>query len=300
MSHRILAIDDETKNLKLIQGFLGKDYDVVTAEDGVQGWTVLEESHKDIDVILLDRMMPNMDGMALMAKLKEHPEMKQIPVIMQTAAAQKQQVAEGIKAGVYYYLTKPYDAGVLHSIVEAALRDSQDSRSLRAEVKKYKSILSLVDHCKFSLCTLDEVRDLTVYLANFFPDPDRVSIGIAEMLLNALEHGNLKIGYDEKTRLNNQGCWREEILRRQALPENIGKRIEVSYSKSNEHISLTVKDEGDGFDWSGYMEMSPDRVTHNHGRGIAMSNLLSFDAMEYKGDGNEVECIVNLSAQAVA
>lgn len=67
-------------------------------------------------------------------KLKQEKTLPHIPVIMQTAASAPEQIAEGIQAGVFYYLTKPYDEEVLLSIIQAALQDSTTQNALRQEV----------------------------------------------------------------------------------------------------------------------------------------------------------------------
>lgn len=289
----LLAIDDEPKNLKLIRMYLADtDYTVLTANNGAEGWKVLTEASPPIDVILLDRMMPVMDGMAFMLKLRAHPDFAHLPVIMQTAAAETNQVAEGIRTGVFYYLTKPYDGEVLLSIVQSALQHLGAHSELRTEVRKYKRMLGLISKSDFIFQTLEEAHDLTIFLANFFPDPERMVLGISELLINAVEHGNLGITYEEKSLLNKNGRWEEEIQRRLNLPENVNKRVRVRYEKKAEDITLTIRDEGRGFEWHRYLDMDPDRATDTHGRGIAMSRLMSFDAVRYEGTGNTVTCVV--------
>jgi len=295
MSTKILAVDDEVNNLKIIKGFLGaSDYEVVTAEDGVKAWEILQDSSADFDVVLTDRMMPNMDGMELTRKIREDNRMRRIPVIMQTAAAQKEQIAEGVKAGVYYYLTKPFSPDVLTSIISSAVYHAKEQKHLIEEVGKNKKILSMVDNCDFSFYSLEEAHDLTVYLANFFPDPERMTLGIAEMLVNAVEHGTLGITYAEKSILNDESRWAEEIKIRQSDPKNLKKKVNVFYRKTDNEIILTIKDEGEGFDWKEYLEIDANRATENHGRGIAVSRIMSFDKIEYKGNGNEVCCTISL------
>jgi hypothetical protein len=63
-------------------------------------------------------------------------------------------------------------------------------------------------------------------------------------------------------------------------------------------IVVHIIDEGNGFDWRKYLELSPDRITDPHGRGIATSRMMSFDSLEYLGVGNEVRCTVKLAARA--
>ncbi len=289
----LLAIDDEPKNLKLIRMYLADtDYTVLTANNGDEGWKMLTEAQSPIDVILLDRMMPVMDGMTFMLKLRAQPDFAHLPVIMQTAAAETSQVAEGIRTGVFYYLTKPYDGEVLLSIVQSALQHHGAHNGLRAEVRKYKRMLGLITESHFVFQTLEEAYDLTIFLANFFPEPERMVLGISELLINAVEHGNLGISYEEKTFLNKNGGWEEEIQRRLALPEYTKRRVRVHYEKRPEDIILTIRDEGNGFEWHRYLDMDPDRATDTHGRGIAMSCLMSFDAVRYEGSGNTVTCVV--------
>lgn len=117
-------------------------------------------------------------------------------------------------------------------------------------------------------------------------------------MLNAVEHGNLGITYDEKTRLGGGEALAEEIHRRLASADFANKVATVEFTRNRGELRFIVRDQGKGFDWRQYLEMSPERAFDTHGRGIAMSKLLSFDVLEYKGCGNEVEGRVNLPAVA--
>jgi len=57
-------------------------------------------------------------------------------------------------------------------------------------------------------------------------------------------------------------------------------------------LTFVIRDQGAGFDWQGYLEMSPERAFDTHGRGIAMSRMISFDNLEYRGRGNEVKAVI--------
>lgn len=291
----ILAVDDEPNNLRALKLDLEDNgYHVLSAKDGVEAWEILQMHKEKISTILLDRMMPNMNGMEFIAKMKTDKTVSSIPVIMQTAAAEKEQVIEGIKAGAYYYLTKPYDKDVMLSIVFAAVRDYSHNSQLREDVKKFSRKLYLVREARFEAKTLDDVQYLSTFLSQFYPAPENVVLGISELLTNAVEHGNLGITYDEKSDLNSKGVWAAEVERRLAMPEHAAKLVYVNYIRDHDHINLTIKDQGAGFNWIEYMEISPERATHNHGRGIALSKMMSFDHLEYLGDGNEVLCRVKL------
>ncbi|MGL4604035.1 MAG: response regulator, partial [Iodobacter sp.] len=81
---RVLIVDDEPFNLEILSEHLtDAGYEVVVAEDGEIAWGILSKD-RDFDTVLLDRMMPRMDGMALLARLRQQPEFEHLPVIMQT------------------------------------------------------------------------------------------------------------------------------------------------------------------------------------------------------------------------
>lgn len=290
----ILIVDDDVNNIEILKLDLEDNgYEILTGCDGVDGWEVLQQNKESICAILLDRMMPNMDGMEFLEKLKGDESVAQKPVIMQTAAAEKSQVAEGIRAGVYYYLTKPYDVEEMQSVVWAAVSDYADYSSLRSELQQHKQKTHLLKESSYEIRSLGDARYLSTFLANHYPDSQRVVLGISELLINAVEHGNLGITYSGKSRLNRENRWEEEIVRLQELPENQDKKVLVQFKRTDDDITLTIIDDGDGFDWQRYMKIDPDRATHSHGRGIALSNMLSFDSIEYRGTGNEVVCIFN-------
>lgn len=293
----ILIVDDEINNIRLLEGDLeDAGYEnFLIARDGQEAWDILQEKYSEIDVVLLDRMMPNMDGMEVMERVKAHPDMRYIPVVMQTAAAGKEQMLEGVAAGVYYYLTKPYDEETMLAIVEAAIKDFRSYKEMRQGIDDFQKKIHLIKESHFRIQTLQDVNHLVTFLAGFFPDPQGVILGISELCVNAIEHGNLGITYDEKTILLAEGRWEEEVERRLDMPENRGKFADVFYTKEDDKIVLEIKDQGKGFDWEPFLEINPERAIHTHGRGIAMARKTAFDSMEYQGAGNEVRCVVNVA-----
>lgn len=289
-SNRILAVDDELFNLDIISEYLeDSGYTVVQAADGQIACNILEKD-QNFDVILLDRMMPNLNGIEVLRRVKASEETKNIPVILQTAAAESVQIREGIELGAYYYLTKPYDKEMLLAIVKSAIDDHDAKTRMRDEVKKQKHVLGLIQKCEFNFKTLEEAQNLSYFLSNCYPDADRVVYGISEILVNAVEHGNLGISYAEKSKLIRENRWQDEISRRLSSDEYRSKTAKVIFDATGDEVILNVIDEGAGFDWQNYMDFDPQRATDPNGRGIAMAKTMSFDTMEYKGRGNEVVC----------
>ncbi len=286
---RVLIVDDNRLDRELLRLQLEQDgYETEQMIDGQEAWEALEANPARYDVVLLDRSMPRLDGLQLMARLKEHPRLRMLPVILQTALAGREQILEGIRAGAYYYLTKPWDKTELLRVVETAAHDHAERKQLQERIRRGLQVLSLLREAVFSIQTVDQARDLGSVLAVCCPDPLNSVVGITELLVNAVEHGSLGITYEEKTALNANGTWDAEVKRRLALPEYAHKRVELRFERDQHEIRFTVRDEGPGFDWKRYLEVDPQRAFDNHGRGIAMARRLSFDAIEYRGAGNEV------------
>ena len=298
---KILVVDDEPVNLEVISEYLNLDqYEVSTMESSVEASKVIEQNPDKFDIILLDRMMPDMDGMELLENIKKTPKLRHIPVIMQTAMAASEDIKDGIRAGAFYYLTKPFEEDMLLSIVEAASNDVIQQRIIKKDLESSRPGYGMIESCTIKVKTLDEAKTAALYLSNLYPDPERVYFGLNELIVNGIEHGNLGIGYSKKTELLMSGSWRDEVEKRLAMSGNEDKQVIIRYYKNNEDIKLYIKDEGNGFEWDKYMEIAPERATDNHGRGIAISNLMSFDEMSYIGEGNEVSCTILLGEEAEA
>lgn len=292
----LLVVDDEMFNREILQELLSEaSYSVVQAADGEVAWQILETEQHNFSAILLDRMMPRLDGMGLLARMKGDRRFAKIPVIFQTAIDHPQDIAEGIKAGAFYYLIKPVDKKGLFAIVQSAVNTFHMADSMQVAANQSQSDLShLLLKSEFKLSTLHEARTLASVLSSFYPQPQRVLLGITELLINAVEHGNLDISYQDKSRLLLEGKWEAEVELRLALPKYAAKKVEVRLEQNSQEISLFISDCGEGFDSRQYMEISPERAFDPNGRGIAMSKTLSFDSIEYKGRGNQLVAVVKI------
>ena len=284
-----MIVDDEPFNVEILLEYLeDSGYELDTAEDGQAAREKLEAAPDYYDVIILDRMMPRMNGLEVLARIKQHPVMQSIPVILQTVLAAQDEILEGIQAGAWYYLTKPFDEELLTSVFGTAVEDRQRYRRLQEESNVAGRTFGLMCEGRFRFQTLEAARDLATVLANACPEPGKAIIGISELLINAVEHGNLNITYEEKSRLRDENRWDEEIAKRLSEPEYARRYVEVHYRRDPAGVEVVITDEGEGFDWQKYMDMDADRAFDTHGRGIAMSRMISFDSIEYRGKGNEV------------
>lgn len=297
---RVLVVEDNEYDRALLQVHLHEDeFAADFASDGVEAWALLEQRADRYDLVLLDRTMPRMNGLELLGRMKRDPRCRTIPVILQTACVGREEMIEGIRAGAYYYLSKPYDAEVLMSVVRTAAADAREIRALQKRVRRGLHVLSLLSEARFAIRTLDEARDLAGVLANACPDPETAVVGLTELLVNAVEHGNLGITYEEKSVLRNCHDWEAEVLRRLDLSENAEKKVDVHFHRAGDEIQFHIRDEGNGFEWKRYLDIDPRRAFDTHGRGILLARHFSFSALEYRGRGNEVTATVSLAGALV-
>jgi CheY-like chemotaxis protein len=289
----ILVVDDEIINLQIIREYLedtSYQLDLVTSAE--QAWEHLDGGGQPFDLVILDRMMPGMNGIELLKRMKADPRFTTIPVVMQTAATAPEQVREGIEAGAYYYLAKPYEPETLLAIVRAALVDIEIRDRARQEAMAHVKAMELLDKAEFRFRTLEQVGPLIQVLASLCASPEIVASGLSELLVNAVEHGNLGISYADKKRLRLENTWEAEVACRMSLPEYRERSVVVQVARLPDHLEFTVIDEGAGFDWRRYLDFEPDRATDPNGRGIAMARMLSFASVQYNGCGNTVVATV--------
>ena len=146
----------------------------------------------------------------------------------------------------------------------------------------------------FQFSAPNEAREIATYIVKSCKTNHNVVLGLSELMLNAVEHGNLGITYQEKGQLVKDGLWHEEINKRLEQPCNAKKNAMVTFERDDFEIRFIIRDEGEGFDWHNYLEMKPERALDLHGKGIAIAGAISFDKLEYKGTGNEVIATVYL------
>lgn len=291
----VLAVDDEPHILALIAELLNSETCTVeTAADAALAWEKLNEAESCFDFVILDRMMPGVDGLELLRRLKADERLATLPVIMQSGATSPEQIAEGIEAGAFYYLTKPYTMSALSCIVRAVMADSELRAKVAAQAAQYRESLNYFTSAELRFSTLEDVNRVAGILAAMCPDPDKASSGLMELLLNAVEHGNLGITYDEKKLLMYEDRWEHELQRRLALPEYANRAATVTFERKAGSLEFRISDQGNGFDWVRYLELEPGRSLDPNGRGIAMARRYTFSRIEFQGTGNVVTATVAL------
>ena len=172
MNNYILVVDDESRMRKLIKDFLvAKGYSILEAEDGEKALQVFEENSEKISLILLDVMMPKLDGWSVLRQIRQTSK---VPIIMLTARGEEQDELFGFELGVDEYISKPFSPKILVARVEAILKRTQgntkeikdcggieidkegrtvtvDGKALELSLREYELLVYLVENENIAL-----------------------------------------------------------------------------------------------------------------------------------------------------
>ncbi len=136
---KVLVIDDNPKFLEDSLPLYG--YEVEVATDGLKAMKTLSKKN-DFDIVLLDVMMPNMNGWDVLKEIRENENTKMLPIIMTTAISEEQKIVKGLKMGADDYVVKPFVLSTLLARIEAVIRRSTWNKndSSQIDIKKVKSV----------------------------------------------------------------------------------------------------------------------------------------------------------------
>jgi len=130
---QILLVDDDDLTLRLTERILtSKGHAVLSAQGGKEALALADSVEEKIDLLVLDRMMPEMNGFETLEKLRAQG-LRDVPVIMLTAMDRDDHILEGYQAGADYYLTKPFSPQSLLNIVDFLIGDVSDEEKRRLE-----------------------------------------------------------------------------------------------------------------------------------------------------------------------
>ncbi len=195
----VLIVDDDESNREILEDSLDEEgYQTSLATDGVEALEMLKYDPQLYGTVLLDRMMPNMNGMEVLKYMKKDEQLCRIPVILQTANALLEERLEGMRAGAWQYITKPFEIQEVLVAVNVAMTHYKDYKLLEKEVQEKLQPKYEMTSGSYELHSFDDVYGLATSLSLSCPNPSRAVLGLVELLNNAIEHGSLGITYVEK------------------------------------------------------------------------------------------------------
>lgn len=293
----VLAVDDDELNLMiLVKNITAAGYQAMGFASGDAAWEYLTKNPTEVDIAVLDKMMPGMNGIELLGRIKGMEALRHMPVIMQTGDVGIKQMCEGLESGAFYYLTKPFHPEIFTAILHSAGNECLLREELNAQMTGTQSLLSgMLQEAEFSLRTHSEARLLAATLAQSTARSEFVARSFMELFANAIEHGNLAVGYEQKHVWLLSGRWEQEIKARAEDPIYGKRMVRVRMEKMGANMHLIIRDEGAGFDWRNFLssDATIDILNKPSGRGIMLA-MGMLDSVQFRGMGNEVHCSVGM------
>ena len=257
MSYKILVVDDDPFVASLLENLLFcENYSVLLAASGEEALEIVYREH--VDLVILDIMMPGINGFEVCRKLKTQRRYNLIPVVMLTALKDDTDKLEGFRTGADDYIVKPFDNDELCRLIKFRLDETKRLRGL-----------GLLERINFTIDShYTYLKELNEFISQLFlhttlteEEVGDLKIAFLELGMNAIEHGN---------------------------KSQVERKVHISYSLYKDKLVISFKDEGEGFN----EKLVPDPTEETNifslrGRGIHLvKNLM--DDLTYRGKGNEV------------
>jgi len=293
MIRTVLVIDDEEGIRQALTAFLRhRGYHVLVAKDGSEGLALFQRERPSI--VFTDIRMPRMDGMEFLREaLKTDPEAH---IIVISSYGNEEMILRALRLGAANFFKKPLDFQEVNEALialESRLLAEEGTRFDHSCVREESMTLAIPNDLNV---VSPVVNHITFSLRYFFDGQTvhGVQGALIEMIVNAIEHGNLGISYEEKTRALDEDKLNEVILTKSREPELAKRRVTIRYRLTHEKVTYDIEDEGDGFDVSHLPNPGdPENLWLGHGRGILMTRAL-MDEVTYNEKGNKVTLVKNV------
>ncbi len=289
---KILIADDEEEIAGLLAELMRRSgYLPLCAGNGVEALRLYKLTHPDL--VITDIKMPLMDGIHLLKVLKQVD--KNVLIILISSYGNEEYLLEALRAGAVNYFKKPFKIEEIRQTVRTILeyKSQVDTSGLPFHnvVKEKKEYT--IETEKTNLVSL--INQISVNFKNFFSEREVINLrlGIEEMISNAIEHGNLAIGFDEKSGALKAGNYGNLLQRKLGNPKNSRKKIFITTHLSKKGVLITVRDQGSGFDWKTLPSLNVHDLQHYNGRGILLTKIF-FDDVIYHDPGNCVTLIKHI------
>jgi DNA-binding response OmpR family regulator len=283
---RILIVDDEVILRNLLVRYMCKEgFEPIEAADGESAVDLYRITKPAC--VVSDVVMPKMDGIDLLARIRKIDP--QAVIILMTGFGNEDVLLRALRGGATNFFKKPFNFQELLDCIKSIIRHKTEidetnffSEALTGESKKF--VIGMDNANIFPI-----INQISMHLRNVFPQSDIINlkIGIEEMLVNAIEHGNLAISYDEKNNAIEQGRFGLLIQERLNTENNAKKKILVQSTLSEDRLEIVITDEGRGFDWRSLPDPLENNFLSYNGRGIFLTKIF-YDSVSFNKEGNEV------------
>lgn len=283
---KILIIENDFISRSYLSELLSLyQYNCLTAYNATDGLDVYLSEHPD--VIICNMLLPGMSGMEFLQQVREND--KKTRIIIMSAFTSERLVVQVFRLGANDFLKKPIQDCDILPILKRYEDEMLDVRKPfdYGEVTEGKVVFvfnTVMDAPSNIVRRLiDEINP------EFFDEGDLVTIemGLSELVTNAIEHGNLSITFDEKSKATDSNMLQDLYEQRLSDEKYAARIVTVTYEYNADECSWLIEDQGDGFDLSKVPDPTAvENIESLHGRGIMMMRLF-FDSITYLGCGNQ-------------
>ncbi len=288
---KLLLVDDEQLVRDELGGILRDEgYDVITGSDGEEGLALFRSEQPDM--VITDIRMPKLDGLSVAMTIKE--EAPHVPITVVTGHGTEAMAIEALRAGVTDFLKKP----VRLEDLSGALSRMEATRLLGTphEQAEMPATVEVVERSwKYRLGNepqiIPEFVDGLLGLVTGDMDAQSVTelnIALRELILNAVEHGNLGLSFKDKSQALEEGTLQRVLAQRAEQSEYAGRHVTIVATRMKKVVYVQIADMGGGFNWHDLADpQDPKNLLSSHGRGVLLARM-SVDALTFNEKGNQV------------
>lgn len=280
---KVLIAEDDLLFRTFLKNSINKlGYELYEAENGKEGLELFKE--KMPHLVISDIQMPEMNGIEMLQAIKEIKS--DTIAIITTFFDSEEWAIKALNAGANNYLKKPFRPKMITQLLQKYYAISK-SRTITRDIK------NMIVQKEFELrfrSDMDIIPKIVDYLVKEtdIKDISGLELGLNEILTNSVEHGNLEISYDDKTKALEQDKLFDLYLERIKDPKYGNREVKIKYRMNKNQVEFEIADEGNGFDWKKVPDpIHSDNQEEFHGRGIFLTQF-QFDELEYVGKGNIV------------
>lgn len=287
---KVLIVEDDPASRNYLKDTVeAEGHETEVAENGETGLKIFKKQLPDL--VISDIQMPVVDGLELLEAIRR--QSSDSIIIMATAFGSEEYAMRALRLGANNYMKKPIRHAELlpllrkyNSVIEARTLDHEilgmivEKNSTMKFDNRFEIIPKIADH-------------LVLETGNSIPENKRfgVNLGLLELLTNAIEHGNLGIGYDEKSVALESDTLDSLYKQRQVDTALAGRMVTVAFKMNGTSCEWVITDEGEGFDWKTVRDsFDESKMLDAHGRGILITQMY-FDELEYNDAGNAVRVV---------
>jgi len=293
---KVLLIDDEDLVRDELGGLLTDEgYTLITASDGESG---LRSFRAEVpDMVITDVRMPRRDGLSVAIAIRE--EAPAIPITVISGHGNEAMVVNALRAGVTDFIKKPVRLDDLTNALERMEAALRLARSQGGELPNTVRLLeqTLVFELDNDLKAVPVFADALMRRVDAMGCPRTASelcIALRELVINAIEHGNLELNYEDKSKALEGGDLARIIEDRLRKPEYAQRKTIVRVQRIGPDLHIHIADQGRGFDWRKLPDPTdPSYLLADHGRGVLLARM-AVDELTYNEKGNEARLVKKL------